>query len=251
MRTLDSVKKHKAWQEFQDQTNISLRNRYVYFAIGKVANSTIKHCLFEVEYEDQPREALSLFDKRASPLLSPFQLRDEDFLNIINGREFFKFAIVRNPFSRLLSCYLDRIRTRSSPPSRAIRRYIRAQGGEPNPLTFAVFVRAACSQKSPEMNAHWRVQWDDICYPEVDFDFIGHFEHLWEDLGTVNEKIWGTLRPEFADPQANYSPKRTDASAQLREFYTDELSELVRNRYRLDFETFGYGDSIEDLMPRR
>jgi hypothetical protein len=251
MDSLERVKTHKNWQEFQDHTNISLRHRYVYFSIAKVATTSIKHCLFAIEYEGQPREALSLYDKRASPLLSPFQLRDSDFLEILSEPSFFKFAIVRNPYSRLLSCYLDRILTKSSRPSRNFRHFLQAQGVDPDPLTFDIFIRAVCKQASPRMNAHWRVQYDDLCFPEVDFDFIGHFEDLWDDLAIVSRRIWGRLRPEFKPTDVVHSPKKTGATDLIQEYYTQELADLVYERYSADFKTFGYDRSLSNVCPVR
>ena len=45
-----TVKQHKKLSDFENNTNISLRNRYAYFAVDKVANSSIKNSLFEIEY---------------------------------------------------------------------------------------------------------------------------------------------------------------------------------------------------------
>ena len=46
---IEDVKKHKKLVDFENNTNISLRHQYVYFAVDKVANSSIKNSLFEIE----------------------------------------------------------------------------------------------------------------------------------------------------------------------------------------------------------
>jgi hypothetical protein len=46
----------------------------------------------------------------------------------------------------------------------------------------------------------------------------------------------------------NRAPMQTGASTKLREYYTDPLAKKVADRYRLDFETFGYSTDIRDAI---
>lgn len=235
-----SIKHRKKLHDFENNTNISLRNRYVYFAVDKVANSSIKNSLFEIEYAPVGKKTVTLYDKRSSPLLSPYQLPPDLLREVLNSGNYFRFAFVRNPYARLLSCYLDRILTASSKPRRQLNAYLKSRGENTEDVSFSSFIRAICSQDSNTQNSHWRVQTDDILYGDIEFDFIGKFESLWEDMAIVSSRIWGELRPEMANKDINKSPRATHAGGKLHEFYTPELAALVVERFAPDFDAFGY-----------
>jgi hypothetical protein len=241
---IEDVKKHKKLVDFENNTNISLRHQYVYFAVDKVANSSIKNSLFEIEYAPVNKKSLTLYDKRCSPLLSPYQLPNAMLRDVLNSGNYFRFAFVRNPYSRLLSCYLDRILTVSSKPRRQINALISKQGEDFSNVSFDRFIRTICQQASPAQNSHWRAQTDDILHGVVEFDFIGKFESLWDDMATVSERIWGKVRPEMANKEINKSPSRTNASTKLREYYDGELAGMVADRFKSDFEAFAYETDI-------
>ncbi|GAB3734947.1 hypothetical protein GCM10028862_18360 [Luteimonas pelagia] len=239
-----SIKGRKKLVDFENNTNISLRHRYVYFAVDKVANSSIKNSLFEIEYAPVGKKTVTLYDKRSSPLLSPYQLPIELLRDVLNSGNYFRFAFVRNPYSRLLSCYLDRILTASSKPRRQLNAFIKRKGGQIDDVSFEAFIEAICEQSSNAQNSHWRVQADDILHGEVEFDFIGKFERLWQDMAIVSSRIWGELRPEMANKDVNKSPRATNAGGKLREFYTPELAARVAERFAADFDAFGYERDI-------
>ena len=48
--------KYRSGRDFQNHTHISFKNRYVYFGIGKAANSTIKYYLQSIEYIDSQKK---------------------------------------------------------------------------------------------------------------------------------------------------------------------------------------------------
>ncbi|TLF47250.1 sulfotransferase family protein [Halomonas urmiana] len=232
---IHEVEKRKRSGDFQNNTNISLVNKYVYFAVDKAANSTVKHCLFEIEYRPVNKTILDIYDPRASPLLSPYQIPQDYFSSIMSGKDFYKFSFVRNPYSRLLSCYLDRIQTRTSRPSREFRK---ALGRET--FTFSDFVTLVCSQASKAQNSHWREQSDDILFDLVDFDHIAKFENLWDEMEFLSKKIFGDVREEMVNKSVNSSPKQTGSDSKLLEYYDQYLLDMVYDRYSKDFENFGY-----------
>ncbi len=241
---LSKVSDYTKTNDFHNNTNISLRNKYLYFAVDKVANSSVKNALFAIEYAPVGKTAVTLYDERSSPLLSPYQLDDDLLRTVLNSGNYFRFTFVRNPFTRLLSCYLDRICTQTSNPRRYLNRYLKSHNISAEEVTFEVFIRAICEQASPVQNSHWRVQYDDVLFERIDYDYVGKFETLWTDMAFVSDKIWGSVRPEMSDSSVNKSPKITNAGSRLAEFYTPELVELVVKRYEQDFRAFGYSTEI-------
>ncbi|WP_188310299.1 sulfotransferase family protein [Arenimonas fontis] len=242
---LGVVARRKRPGDFENCTNISLRNRYVYFAVDKVANSSIKNALYTIELEPVKRPPPSPFDKRLSPLLSPFQLPPDLLDEVLNSGRYFRFAFVRNPYSRTLSCYLDRILNPTAKPRAHLQRILARKGRPTEDISFETFVRAICEQPSAEQNSHWRVQTDDILWGDMEFDFIGKFERLWEDMAVVSTRIWGEVLPPMAASEVNKSPKVTNAGSKLRQYYTPELADLVYERFRSDFDTFGYDRELD------
>lgn len=242
----DQLRGRKQFNDFQNKTNISLQNKYVYVAVDKVANSTIKDRLYTIEYEPVGWEAVSLFDKKCSPLLSPYQLPWDQMCEVLNSGAYTRFAFVRNPYTRLLSCYLDRVMRSRSTQRRRIMRQLGRSSGTPS---FDEFVRAVVRQGPVKQDSHWRIQSHELLHGTLDYDIIGKFEGLADDLAAVSRRIWGELRPEMdlsGGKNSNASPRATDAGKNLEEHYSDELADLVRSKYADDFRNFGYSGDLAE-----
>jgi len=216
--------------------NISLKNRYVYLENPKVACGHIKRSLQCLELDGTDIVVRNVHDRLESPLLMIYQLPADQLLEILNGTAFFKFSFVRNPFTRTLSAYLDKI-VRNQRHKRSI---LLALGRDPDELgqfvSFKEFVQAVVSIEPYHRDNHWRPQVEQLFLPMVHYDFLGRFERLDEDLGTALRRITG-VRPGAVARDLSY---KTDAAAGIAEYYDDETADLVRMAYADDFETFGY-----------
>ncbi|MCV0371067.1 sulfotransferase family protein [Filomicrobium sp.] len=132
----------------------------------------------------------------------------------------FKFTFVRNPYHRILSAYLDKVRTgRKTKGMSSFPEFCRFldNGGLLN-------------------NAHWAPQSSILLLPIDRFDFIGRVEALNADLATV----FAALDFPLPDKFSRAGPPATKAAEMMREHYTDECREIVARLYRTDFEAFGY-----------
>ena len=86
----------------------------------KAACSSIKRLLHKIELHDTPYQPnKNVHDRAHSPLLRPTQLPPRAFTECLTSAGWFRFAFVRNPFTRVLSAYLDKIR-RDRPEKAAI-----------------------------------------------------------------------------------------------------------------------------------
>lgn len=219
---------------------ISMRYRYVFFPISKNANSTLKTIFRSVEMErlgpghkvENPHQMFN------PPLISPYQVGEEFYADVVL-QSYYRFAFVRNPYSRLLSCYLDRIIGRSN--TRPRRMFNKAAGNSPGArVEFPDFIRVICKQKSFAMNDHWRDQYSTLLSGNVTFDYIGKFENMRNDL----ERVFKTVIPDSdlyeRVARQNDSPQVTSAQTSVQKYYTDELAELVADRYHMDFSEYGY-----------
>jgi len=231
---------------------VSDEYKFVYLVVQKAACSSIKMALvplfdldtaqYETVRKDGSRglKVHKLFDD------SGYQIGKQELTSELEGKyqDYFKFAIVRNPWDRLVSCYSqklldgkrDRVGQRStlSPSNSSIELY--------NGMPFDDFVRAVHAIPDEEANIHFRSQCATVCDEDggIMADFVGHFETLGEDFSYVAERIGG---PELQLPHLLRSQNREGRSH--TEFYDDTLAELVYERYTKDIELFGYSFSPE------
>jgi len=236
---------------FFGHVQYSPKYRYIYVDTPKVACSTIKHSLQRAEREGAvpgtkpgaPQQygysdfLLRIHDRRESPLLFP---KDRQELARFAAWSRFDFCFVRNPFSRVLSAYIDKVERHAER-----RALFQAQllGGMEDPgrtLSFIEFLELVRRQDPKAMDPHWRPQHIHISCG-IRYDFIGFFENFEKDFNTALSRI----DPELLQHRANIFEHRTDASKILAKYYEgNAAARLVREMYAKDFEIFGYDDDV-------
>lgn len=216
---------------------ISLKNDYLFHSVGKAANSTVKHFLYTEELKGSGIKCNTVHDRISSPLLSPFQIKNSLFFDIVQKKDYFKFTFVRNPYSRIVSCYLDRIVQKKSAAYRSLLRF--SGKSEGYDFTFDEFVSIIVSQSDYEANNHWRLQYADCCCEVIDYDFVGRQESFSKDMEKVFKKIYPDAPlPDFGN--INASPSKSNASSLLDKYWNDRLLLKFNERYAKDFSFFGY-----------
>lgn len=233
----------KKASDIQVDVNISLKNKYIYFMICKAASSTITHHLQTAEYIGTNFKVQDVNNAYLSPHLRWLHFQDGDFLKLLSDPSYKKFSFVRNPYTRLLSCYLHRIvgDRKLNPSKKALLSGMNINYKTGTLPSFSEFVEFVCDQKSVEMERHWAVQHDCILYPYIEFDFIGKLENLSQDLKRLESELFPYNAFDSEKMKSlNKSPMVTGASKQLSKHYTDSLMGKVLDRFRLDFDTFDY-----------
>jgi hypothetical protein len=82
------------------------------------------------------------------------------------------------------------------------------------------------------MEMHWRVQSSEIYYPVLKMDFIGKVENLMSDLQKLSTFLFQEQCFDLKDlKEINASPMSTGASNLMHEYYTDQLQEIVYERF--------------------
>jgi hypothetical protein len=145
-----------------------LRNRkLVYNPIAKSASSSLRAAIFSMS--DVPDEL------KAQPLdthTTGLQLGDlprEEALDILQDRGYVKFAVVRDPFDRLVSAYLEKFVVNRAHPGNQFhtRNVIAAIAGRRSPapqdfersISFAEFVDYVIAQPPESLDPHWCPQY--------------------------------------------------------------------------------------------
>jgi len=217
--------------------NISLQYKYIFVETPKCACSTIKLSLQRLEL-DNPNLVFKEFEeihwREYSPLLNPKQVGS--FARLLNDGRYFKFCFVRHPFTRLLSAYLDKIRRNRIQKEDILRQLGLPLSALNKDISFADFVKAVVEQPISMMNPHWRIQYYQTMQTGIHYDFIGRFEQFAEDFRAIGKKLSPDFEKYFVVDQRD----ATDAAAAINEYLTDELKGLIYQKYKRDFDHFGY-----------
>lgn len=175
--------------------------------------------------------------RESSPLLNPKQVGS--FRQLLASPKIFKFCFGRHPCTRLLSCYLDKIR-RNRPQKAAILRQLGLSEEKlDTPLTFEQFISAVIEQPVSQMDSHWRVQYYQTMQAGIHYDFVGRFERFTEDAKVWDERI----SPEFSACLPPESRNATNAPIELENYLTPQLKDAIYRKFKVDFDYFEYSVS--------
>ncbi|MEO9966916.1 MAG: sulfotransferase family 2 domain-containing protein [Reichenbachiella sp.] len=135
--------------------------------------------------------------------------------------EYFKFAFVRNPWSRLVSCWKNKV---------VESNYFKFSSNELAKMQqFENFVKYVATLDIERCDHHLRLQSKLIDLNNV--DFVGRFENFEQDFKHVQEVL--KMEP-MSIPHLN----RSGANNQV--YYTDDLKGRVAEIYKKDINLFSY-----------
>lgn len=196
-----------------------------FIIIPKVAGSSILKTILPVETENLDElSAISLQKKMAINNLPDLE-----------SKQF--FAFVRNPFSRIVSCYTDRVLRVD-----CFRYFGDGRLAASHITDFREFVKKIAVIPDDISDIHFCSQSyllstrDGSPIPNC---YIGHFETLVEDFEP--------LRQKYGFAELEHVNKSSKSGTDWRDYYDQETAELVYNRYRKDFESYGYKDEFQKL----
>ena len=104
-------------------------------------------------------------------------------------QNYFKFTFVRNPWDRLLSCYMSKV-----VPERFAGSF-KTYGNVAfrDDMSFQEFAEAVCLVPDEEANVHFCSQYVFVCgggsRRNILADYVGCFENLEEDFEIVTKRI--------------------------------------------------------------
>lgn len=178
--------------------------------------------------------AYALFGKRAGHFYA------EEVLNFTGEKVFnraYSFAIVRNPFDRLVSAY----------------HFARQGGSKEGAIKNKKFYSNEMFNDFPSFVTQWLVHQDPLSIEivfrpqylfitnqqeQVIVNYIGKLEEIQKSLTIVEQAIGVSFPIEWKNKSSHLNYKT---------YYNAELEELVYNYYKLDFELLGYNNRIGDL----
>lgn len=203
--------------------NYKVGTRSLRLAIGR---HLLKEDGKEVDYDQLDEGLLNTMDKKYSGFHSLNDVRRQ-------WPDGFVFAFVRNPLSRLHSCYKNKIIDAQKQGSKNQFKDF----GVGFDITFDDFVRFVAETPDAMSDRHFRSQhWFVSQGGHLVTDYLGKLESFDED--------WDVLRERFGFPGLPHKNKSKPKGDGYREYYNKETYQLALERYRDDIEMLGYADQV-------
>lgn len=210
---------------------VSNEKECAYLVISKVACSAIKATFFSKEFAD---------DYSVHRLISKDDGKRMRHL-FEKERDYFRFTFVRNPFDRLVSCYVSKYHTDITKYKKKrtdfkyyLSGYLTKDEG------FESFVEKIVKIPPYLMDRHFIPQSLLIYRKDGSsrVNYVGKFETLKQDFSTIQEKFG------LYDLKVYNTSEKND----WRDYYNAHTAKLVYQLYKEDIENFGYEKEYLNLL---
>ena len=240
--------------------NVSIKNKFVFVNVPKVASTSILSEMQLSEDVEQTRRMANVHDRGNSPLgrLTEYSIDQQE--EMLFGTSYKRVSFVRNPYSRILSAYLSKIgkplngwkvnpkAPNVRPPKAEILSVIQAKPSSEitdmsTKVSFDEFVDVVASQEVIDMDIHWKPQVAILNLDNIDYDFVGRMENFQEDFLNLKNV---TGNEELHVP--SFSKNKTGSSEKLNTYYNDSIIQRVSTKFNDDFEAFEYSHDLKILL---
>jgi hypothetical protein len=177
----------------------SHKHRFMWFRVAKVGTRSILDLI------------LSNFPVAINAYDVPYET--------LKYQDYFKFAFVRNPWDRVVSCYCNKVLKGSHEGFK-----------ECFGKSFEYFVDYIDRQNLNKSDVH--IQLQSRLFPHKDVDFIGHFENFEEDVHYVFSRLG---IENISIPQKNSSHHN-----HYSHYYNKKTRKIIEKKYKEDIVRFGY-----------
>ena len=234
----------------------SKRYNYLYGACSKNGCSSIKYNLALLENRAEQIDGNPHHFKTSGlqSLINATEARTE---KLLTSSDTFRFNFCRNPYSRLLSAYENRIKSygMQSYDDEIPREFVDNRsailafktGLHPScvdasdPISFEDFIHFIHHQDYFDMDRHWYPQARSMNIDVIDYDFTGRLENFNEDWRKISERILGNTEATSVRLNSN-APDTTDP-----ELISIDIRKLIASKYEEDFDTFRYRTGLSSI----
>jgi len=207
----------------------------VYLNNPKAGCGTIKASLWN--WLDQMAQARTYagvpHDRDAAPFVKDVFACDKFDTAALKSAVF--FSVVRNPYVRILSAYLNKIVRNNSIWQDFAKRFAFPETFAGKDLSFRDFLVIVTSEPDELLDVHFRPQYLNLLWPVCRPHFVGRIE-------TISEVF--EFLSQYGVSKNIHLRNTTAAREKIMDYYSDETIDLVRNKYADDFRIFGYSPDI-------
>ena len=229
-------------QSFLKNLLLTPDGRHGYIQIPKAGCSTVKH------------RFLTSLGVLSTNQIGQKELHDDrsfwvaydssDFFNHIRQFKFKIFSVVRNPYSRILSAFREKIELRKDSD-----KFISDLGfSTKKQITFNMFLQKLSKKKPADLDPHFRPQ-SYIIPPELSrFILVGKLELLDENLDAIFNEF--KISKAAKNSRLIHGTKSSENEI-MEKYFSKENIELVRRIYKVDFLRFGYSVNFKNLNNKK
>jgi hypothetical protein len=227
---------------------VSDYHKLVYCDIPKAGSTTFKYLISMKTASDMADEAArkgihNYTFLREHSVVQMTELSVQAAQQRLNN--YFKFIVVRHPFSRLLSAYRDKI----YPLGWYVNEYAQVidgyygRGTVSTRLSTAQFLELVTRRNSDFDDTHWRA-YHKLCFPcDINYDQIIKLETIDKDTKLVMKHIFGSDKYAEYVPKLNHRRVLKSRPLEVNAKFWEQSHQLtweLLDLYRRDFEVFGY-----------
>lgn len=166
-------------------------------------------------------------------------IKDEVSQTVWN--DYFKFCVVRNPFTKMVSAYHHFVAKQPTPSlkRRLAKQIRRLQTGQQNPADLVQGETHTERFQSWVKNGGWI---DDRDKYIIDDQVCVDYFILQEDLASGVEHVCKRLQIPFeSENLPNLKTQKATKSIPIAEYYDSETIDIIERLYAYEIEKFGYG----------
>ena len=180
--------------EIANNCLINHQHKIIYCPIAKNACTLFKSMMIEHSKDhDRYRGSQEDIHHYASSRKDTAVFLDD--IDYLERPDYFKFAILRNPFARLVSAYLDKFVKHETPEIfaqeliRKVQQFLEQEYDLATSISFQEFMQYLANTQDLDLNEHWRSQSSFLGRGLLEFDYLGQFENLPEVIKDLENKF--------------------------------------------------------------
>jgi hypothetical protein len=232
-------------QRVRHSSFVDVSKRYLYFEVPKAACTQMKELLRRqvgapplqlfVGKLMETRRDMFVHARENVPLPSLVDLDEATQKEVLESDSFFRFTIVRNPYTRLVSAWKNKV-VPCEPG--AERLYLAIKGRVPDMhakelIAFDEFVNYLHAKRDlSDADPHWRRQVDHLFFDALNFSHVGQLENMAASMARFQQHL-GLAEPLMG------GKKNVSAPVGLAT-YNQDLADKIYSLYQEDFERLGY-----------
>ncbi|MGO4566522.1 glycoside hydrolase family 99-like domain-containing protein [Rhizobium sp. 2YAF20] len=237
-------------QHLRGESYLSRRHRLLYVSTPKAACTTLKWWFASLEgyaqsiheatdsNQSDPELAIHDLSLRMAPHVTGLGL--EDLKEPLVSEQYFRFAVVRNPYKRVFSAWQSKLLLReplqAAPYADSAFFHYPVNNASDITEAFEAFLEHLAANEAPSFwDHHWTPQFNILRPDLIDYSVIAKIEQPSELSAPIMKWIGQYATDPFGVRRANES-----LIPYLPEFLTDRSAELVARLYSADFDSFGY-----------